>query len=70
MHFSTVFNEIGFFEMELLNQAEPVHTIKRQYIHLDDVLPPLETLVVTIEGSCPLTLLVSAVSFNGRLGKE
>ena len=38
--------------MELFNQlAEPVHTIKRQYIRLDDVLPPLETLVVVIEGS-------------------
>eukprot|EP00731_Ephydatia_muelleri_P026483 Em0018g583a len=37
--------------MELANQEEPVRTIKRQYIHLDDVLPPLETLVVAIEGS-------------------
>ena len=37
--------------MELSNQEEPVHTIKRQYICLDDVLPPLETLVVATEGS-------------------
>ena len=37
--------------MELSNQVEPAHTIKRQYIRLDDVLPPLETLVVAIEGS-------------------
>ena len=51
VQFSTVSNSFDFFKMELSNQAEPVHTIKRQYIRLDDVLPPLETLVVAIEGS-------------------
>ena len=42
------------FEMEATNhQEEPdvMITSKRQYVRLDDVLPPLETLVVAIEGS-------------------
>ena len=59
--------------MELSNQVEPAHTIKRQYIRLDDVLPPLETLVVVIEGSVdPAGVCCQSItqSFIGRLGKE